>query len=533
MIWINIRYFRYQGYANPVSFKLIEAEDIESVEKFVREDLSKQASAIKNSESKKWLFGQFTEKPNTFKFKAGEKRLINGLVEYVKRKPKPEYFQKGDISILRKKSTQGVLQIAPIGMVFGKKAKEEVTSEEINTNDLKRQLYDKSQTLIHKYRTHNIPKKRDFNPESVAITSIEGNTAHGTITCCFCDEDSKCGRPTGYCRDISTADWVVSNFGTHIKRKHITDDKQKGEKTVKNGKVNPKDKTKKNSTRTLKKQIASSEKPDNDDEQPKNSTGKEKNNVGAKKRSKNKISSSEGSESDNESNGELTKNDTNIETKLTSGKERSEEQIFLPEESEQEIVVKPTLADIIAEQIKVQLALVTKVLNEEDINKNGKNCSMRKLSDDQNLINVLCFQLKPLKPPYHLQKSILSLRRKIVAKIRSQYAAFAQDIVKRVNEPKRKMRKEVLEKECKRFMAEFADSEEILGGMETIRAVTKIHHVNILVIQPNASITVPCDFNRNNKRSLLVFCRGENRYETITYLSPELILAFANRIAQF
>lgn len=98
-IWINIRYYRYQGYANPESFPKIEEEDIDSVEKFVREELSKQASALKNSESKKWLFGQFTEKPNTFRFKTGEKRLINGLLEYVKRKSKPEFFQKGDISI--------------------------------------------------------------------------------------------------------------------------------------------------------------------------------------------------------------------------------------------------------------------------------------------------------------------------------------------------------------------------------------------------------------------------------------------------
>lgn len=139
-------------------------------------------------------------------------------------------------------------------MVFGKKAKEEVAPEEINTTDLKRQLYEKSQTLLNKTRIYNIPKKRDFTPESVAITSIEGNTAHGTITCCFCDEDSKWGKPTGYCRDISTADWVVSNFGTHIQRKHIKEDKQKGEKTVKNKKVNPKDKTTKHSIKkTIKK----------------------------------------------------------------------------------------------------------------------------------------------------------------------------------------------------------------------------------------------------------------------------------------
>lgn len=79
--WLN--FLRYCGFGQAITFKTITDVEIDEVEKFIREDISK---LIPIETAKEDIFGPiFTKNPSHFKFMPGHRVLIKFLVSHVKK----------------------------------------------------------------------------------------------------------------------------------------------------------------------------------------------------------------------------------------------------------------------------------------------------------------------------------------------------------------------------------------------------------------------------------------------------------------
>lgn len=229
------------GFGNALSFKDIDDADIEAVEHVVKTQtlniLSKKMSEsndcdcdvlIDNDQLEEYFGEVYKEAPDQFKFLAGDIKTIKRAVEHVKRvvdgngvntglklfKPKPNVLK-------RTNKIKSIVHSAQETAASN-------NSEEKDFDDLlpqlKSTLFTKVMEWLKQYKVDQQMDLAVVNPDIVSVV-VENGQIYGYIDCVICSnqENGNKEKPKkiSYCFDKSGSQyWISSNFTTHLKSKH-------------------------------------------------------------------------------------------------------------------------------------------------------------------------------------------------------------------------------------------------------------------------------------------------------------------------
>lgn len=118
------------------------------------------------------------------------------------------------------------------------------------------------------------------------------------------------------------------------------------------------------------------------------------------------------------------------------------------------------------------------------------------------------------------------LRKAAVNHIPSNFHSFKHDVKNRVlNENNGRVAPADMEKMCLNFVKRLSQN-GIWGGTESIKAITAIYQVNILVIQNDGSSYLGSRYSPNAKRSLMVTYKNNDHYDSVSNVVEAMLERF-------
>lgn len=199
-------------------------------------------------------------------------------------------------------------------------------------------------------------------------------------------------------------------------------------------------------------------------------------------------------------------------------------------------VPSDSLKDRIANQMHAQLAKI------EGCDADAENFQKLKAANNYIKLTSLSGEGKCLFAALHYQlnlfvesddkqeEHIRLFRAEVVNHIKNNLDVFRKDLEKRITESNRKFTKRSINKEFVSFL-DHLGSDEGVGGIETIRSVSMMNNVNIISVGPNRSGFVPCHFNSNHTRCLLILQIGDlNR--SIHFMSDDIVEKVSKAISE-
>lgn len=213
--------------ANALAFSDITDEDVNLIEKFVREDLNdlleKHQSRELNLEEKSAFFGIYAGCPEKFNF-LGSRKLIRQMVQHVQSKlqDSPNCFEQSEEPPNKKRKylPKGTVQTS-IGLVFGNSKVLQSTNSQAqpeNSHDsMTASLFRKAKQLFQTYEEDAMLATGNpfpaFSEKMINVNFNEVNDIKAIVTCQFCERESKV-----YLKRSGTGfSWTLSNLKTHIK----------------------------------------------------------------------------------------------------------------------------------------------------------------------------------------------------------------------------------------------------------------------------------------------------------------------------
>lgn len=199
--------------------------------------------------------------------------------------------------------------------------------------------------------------------------------------------------------------------------------------------------------------------------------------------------------------------------------------------------VELSLKERITNQIQTQIAKVNNGESFDDIKElREEKASERNYIQVANLAGKCLFtalyhQLDSnFRSDISQTKNVFLFRTNVVQHIKNNINVFMGDLEKRITESGRKFKnKQKIEKECNTFVDRLG-TEYGIGGIETIRAVSMIHKVNIISLDYRGSSRVPCKLNPDY-RSLLLIHQHEDQNSSIMFMSDDVIEKMSQTIS--
>lgn len=217
------------GFNNAILFERISEHDICAVENFVREellDIIKSNSEVTAGADDVLLedqllkdnFGElYMLNPSKFRFQAGDRKFIQLVIDHIRLE-------------IKKKGRKRALHHFGYKIDQPKKAKLTINKivEGSDCTDLfdmlKTKLFDQ---VLQKLKAHYVPESilNIFDKSFVKVDISENNDITGDVTCIVCyaqSEDPESIKPKSvFCRSKSgIKSWIISNFDKHLKRAH-------------------------------------------------------------------------------------------------------------------------------------------------------------------------------------------------------------------------------------------------------------------------------------------------------------------------
>lgn len=450
------------GYGSAFAFKDLVDADISRTETFVRNELPTLLKAAEDASKtpcdiseKACFFGPYAIIPEKFQFGPGDIKIIHGMARHVKRIVDEETENKGlehfaDMSMVSKKNSayeKNLVQTV-FGLAFGSQIKKRQTDDEnfINKQQI---LFKKAQAIFKKYESDEIVPIRPFLLNMVEVKS-EKQKIKGTVMCTFCKETGSGGVVSVFWKSPGT--WVVANLETHMKKKHLDTDLHENPCPI-------------------------------------------------------KISS---------------KNSINVHNDHGDSNAISNDTCSYPADSSTISLVVESCEDILYSQLSTQ-------------NIKMKNCSVRNKEKviTKNLGlhlgearkthatkyckipgNGDCFFLSiahqlhnvVIGTEEHEQKA-LQLRQMVVAHIKQpeNFSSYLHDLKNRIQIPKKASDSEINEA-CIIFLDNKLSKSGTWAGMESMRAISEIEKVNVVVLNDDGTSHLPSHFNKEaNKCVMLLF----------------------------
>lgn len=552
VLFINTIFYSFCGFKEAVTFKHITTQEIDDTQNYIKTKLlSALEENSKNPEdvpiNKKDFFGSLFEKNTaSFEFLPGERILIIELTQHIKRIVDCDGIPNSGIKYFsftgsNKKKFKSNHRNTKYYSQFGGRlfVSEEIilstktqTTMDLNVNnnihDEKNNMDSLKEQLVrdvnkwfpaHSFNVENLP-----TDEGISVEIDADGKVFGLISCVYCKIDfQKSNSIKVSLKQTDTSNyWIFSNFSTHVKRCHsawkidhnfdndITEIKTK----LKNKKQynSKKGKMLKNNCKTLK--------------TPKRIFKEENSNI-----------------------VELSIEVMNVNNSNA-----------MMEDIESEIY----------KQISNQILGMTKTLQSEDtcyemtfnIDASKEKLIYRQITGDGNcLFRTLAHQIyKENLGTEEQDKSMKKIRADVVSYINNNFTLFEWQL-RGIVLDKFDNAPVDFEKEAREFVNEKL-STDAWGGVETNKAVSLMHEVNILIVNEDDKCYFSNGFNRNYKETIIlahklaqrcvedeaswISCGDDtnidglveenynlyyNHYDSVILMEPDVILKIANTLA--
>lgn len=459
------------GFSNAITFKDIDDEDIDSVEKFVKSDLiqyfTSHQSTPKTKEDdidscieselseddKQSFFGVYSSNPSKFVFLRGERKMLNALVDHVKSiTAGPEgskHFQLNEDGTDKIKISWKGSFTSNLGMHFGdgkRSSRQKKVVSKKSSVDLEHDLYEKLQAYMQKNYKE---LESNLAPNQVDVEIAPNNVISAKVHCVVCLAQKKAKKISIYCRTTEgNPYWVFSNLQRHIDG-HF-------------------------------------KKTDHD-----------------------------------------TDRDDGITTlsSLTENEELEEEEV-LGSGPQSDTGKRSRIVDLMFTQLTVQtikMKNTVSVHNEpkEKFNFQLTNDALATIhvtaikKDGNCLFSALAHQIFHVKlNSSEHEKATMDLRQESVNYIKGNFNEFAHDIRGRVLD--KMPSSEDIEKECTFFVNQCLPRAGCWGGFESIKAISKMYKINILIFSENGAYYFANRFDAGYNASVCLAFRDANRVKKKT-----------------
>lgn len=219
------------GYGNPISFKILTDDDIDFVEKKIKEkgeNFAKKTRKLNNDGNGKMngdsvysddpidIFGEaFAMSPEKFEFLRGDRNFIKVIVAHVQKLVDTGGENKG-LALFKEKKRKKNNKSVNQQFHFDDNAKENSADLKSPNGVLTNELYNK---VINCLESYNV----DVAGYKTSMVNVDPSGAYGNIKCILCDDSNEkqnTKRVTYYQPANRTAYWVLSNFTKHLEKKH-------------------------------------------------------------------------------------------------------------------------------------------------------------------------------------------------------------------------------------------------------------------------------------------------------------------------
>lgn len=476
------------GFRDSLTFQHVDDNQINSVEDFIKTKLPTILSNWKSRENGQAIndedfFGPVhVFNPSQFEFSPGDRMQINNIAKYVKEKVSDtcvgaQYFDPNKSKTIKPNYKR-------IGNHFGHTSSTQMNkSTEIDNSEWKIQLFKHAVKFMNK-KGINAKKVGGFTESMVSITSNGCNGIEGHIQCILCkSSDGKCETITVQSKmgDHSKLYWTLSNFGKHLN--------------------------------THFKKAGYAIKPNIDDV--------ENNSISFR---------------DNSDEVLLNSPNTHCQLKysLDDNENQIHDEIHISEQSSNSttsLSIEPidvsTLESLIYNQISdqlIQMKNVTMTHNEQLSEMifliGNARYSLHTVKIDANgscLFGASIHQTLGTKIASTAQsEGTKKLRADVVAHIKKNRTEFKKELEGAALDLWETEARLNLEVACTRFLEVELPKNCTWGGSETIKAITQLKKVNILVINENGDFYYPCRFNTQFEQTIIL------AYTTYQYEEHEI-----------
>lgn len=484
-------FFSLRSFSQPVVFKTINDDDITYVENYVRNDLREliESNENFNPEHKVFLFGQYAHNPEKFNFNRGEKKLLSALVQHVKNVTDHPTENDG-LAIFNAKNNKKIISTfdtylcaTTIGTIFGRRSSIKfATKKEEGQDEMFKNLISKGKFLFDSFKLKEcVPFSDDLFELKVDATKISGS-----IRCIFCDDAAvnkivKVNR--GY--SINSSFWVMSNLKGHIMKCHISE---------------PKKRQRKHQPATTNNANPLQIKDDVDD----------------------------GVIDD------LDHNATTIELEISPVASNSIENCDTTDVQD--------LIDQLHTQIWTQNVRLENMKQQNTETKSQffvvDNGAIEVFPMDPNgdcVFSALAHQVfcVKIRSPDH-QDLTRKLRKETVQFIKENFDSFEMELRGRVLENDLNEEAESIRNKCHDFLHHcLPEEKECWGGIESIKAISQMYQVNIVVINDDGTCNLPIRFHSKKTRTIMIGyssagdSNSRNHYDSIASISDFLMVKFS------
>lgn len=465
-----------------------------------------------DNKQKSSFFGRFSSKPEAFRFDKGELKQILASVKFVKNTvDQPEensnikYFTNEKIVIDKNKRSHrknlcnsvfgliyGNIHHAGCGLAVGAVMKNN------ETDKLRDKLFEKTANVFGKYP--HLLAKREWDKSMIQISTTE-NGFKGVISCIYCEKSDRFSEVAVYCRSGNDANWINSNLISHINRRHNSNSNQSKEKI-------PSKNSDYENVAPSNDNLTDADWPDGDSLFP---------------------------DMGNFDSANISSTTINLKIEHVERNRDSEN----PSDNAFDDTIEVDFEEIMLSQISQQIERMN-----DAVSQNGeetkcvyfgkgniianRNVVIREAEKDGNcLFSSLCHQIyyHPVGSEEH-ETQWIKLRNDVVKHIQKNFNDYVQYLKSRVYNLNSEVEEDMLHTECRKFLDELSKP-YTWGGIETIRAVGEIFKVNIVVINDDKTCNMPCAFNSEYEKCVLVYFSivggtVRNHYDSVIGVSKPL-----------
>lgn len=495
------------GFANALSFKDLDNTDIVAVEYFVREKTLKilqqklsnsineeNCDVLVDDEELEQYFGPvYMQAPAKFKFLPGEIKLIKELAAHVKRLVDVNGLNIGLKQFKPKRMLKRA--IGKNSNVLGTQVTNTNGFDEKNLNelfpDLNFSLFAKVIEILKQYKVDQEVNINNISSNTVSVV-VKNNHVNGDIYCVLCQNDLKGNKQNpkriSYKCMNGYKFWIPSNFTTHLKNIHGLSAEKKMPMS-------------KNNARIKKPKLKS-------------------------------------------------KTDDNKENNLMHSP-MNDQSILIVDDG---ATGKKSIIGNLYEQISTQITCMSQaVLENNDEEHEMLVCLFAKetttikivnsIGDGNCLFNSLTHQLFRFKMgSTELKKAAVQLRAQVVAQIQQNITVYYHELKGRIFDIKdeQKINGEHsdsdsidMEKEIQFFVHQLLPKNGYWGGSESIKAVSDLYNVNIILFFENESFTVVFEDGMKYEKTIAVAFRYgidgvRNHYDSVTDIASNDIYTMAD-----
>lgn len=219
------------GYGNALTFQDVDDSDITAVQDFIRNkalgflankidesfpDDARESDLLIEDDLLEEYFGPlFKQKTDEFEFRSGDIKLIKQIKKYVKNK-----IDKNGMKVFVPKPRRPKRKVTNVSQ---NPTPPDIFDSDTMLTTLKTSLFTKIMASYQMYNVNELVDLQNVDPDTVSV-SIETGQIFGHVYCVLCQNDitkknQKPIRISHHSEDRSEY-WIPSNFITHLRRKH-------------------------------------------------------------------------------------------------------------------------------------------------------------------------------------------------------------------------------------------------------------------------------------------------------------------------